>query len=91
VKRFFQESGKLNGTGQSSFGKACAVFTPCSYIFMPIQNVSFWARLSQASCLVTELMDQGVGNPFEKGEFWAELQQLKMPNAVLKDRAKGEQ
>lgn len=34
---------------------------------------------------------QWEGNPFEKGEFWADLQQLKWSNTVLKDRAKGEE
>lgn len=37
------------------------------------------------------LSSPGEGNPFEKGEFWAELQQLKWSNAVLKDRAKVEE
>lgn len=56
--------------GQPGFGKARAVSTPCFYIFMPIQNVPFWAGLSQASPLVCELMNHGEGNSFEKGEFF---------------------
>lgn len=82
-------NGTLLAPGQSGFGKARIVSTPCFYIFMPIQNVPFWAGLSQASSLVSKLADWGEGNPFEKGEFWAELQQLKQPNAVLKDGVKG--
>lgn len=84
----------LNGTllapGQFGFGKARAVSTPCFYIFTPIQNVPFWAGLSQASSLVSEIAGWGEGNPFEEGEFWAKLQQLTWPNAVLKDGMKGE-
>lgn len=34
---------------------------------------------------------EGEGNPFAEGEFWAKLQQLTRPNAVLKDGMKGEQ
>lgn len=45
-------SGTSLAAGQSGFGKAHAVSTPCSYIFMPIQNVPFWAGLSQALTLV---------------------------------------
>lgn len=52
-------NGTLLAPGQSGFGKAHVVSTPCFYIFMLIQNVLFWAGLSQASSLVSELVDWG--------------------------------
>ena len=50
--------GTLLAPRQFGFGKARAISTPCFYIFTLIQNVPFWAGLSQASSLVSELVDQ---------------------------------
>lgn len=79
--------------GQPGFGKARAVSTPCFYIFMPIQNVPFWAGLSQRLHLWSvSSWIMGKETLLKRVNFfWAELQQLKWPNVVCRGGVKGEQ